>query len=258
MKIVILKALVVAAYLGMLYMNYLANARPLNNRMTGEVSDAYPTLFTPAGLTFSIWGIIYVMLGIYVGITIFTPASSFVEPYQTTVMILFIVSSLFNLSWLVLWHYDYIFLSTIVMILLLISLGIGLMIIPAFLPLIKSSFSIYFAWICVALIANVTILLVKYQFNGFGISPLYWLIAILIVGVLISLFVLFKTHDVLFGIVFIWAYFGILVKHMSATGWNKQYPAAILILIISLVLITLFTSYTVYINQFHLYQLDSN
>ncbi|HBG32879.1 MAG TPA: hypothetical protein DDW82_04010, partial [Acholeplasmataceae bacterium] len=67
MKIAILKALVVAAYLGMLYMNYLANARPLNNRMTGEVSDAYPTLFTPTGLTFSIWGIIYVMLGIYVG-----------------------------------------------------------------------------------------------------------------------------------------------------------------------------------------------
>ena len=67
MKIVILKALVVAAYLGMLYMNYLANARPLNNRMTGEVSDAYPTLFTPAGLTFSIWGIIYVMLAFMSG-----------------------------------------------------------------------------------------------------------------------------------------------------------------------------------------------
>jgi hypothetical protein len=256
MKIIILKALVVAAYLGMLYMNYLANARPLNNRMTGEVSDQYPTLFTPAGLTFSIWGIIYAMLGIYVGITVLSPKSSFSQPYQTTVMILFILSSLLNVTWLVLWHYDYIFLSTVVMILLLLSLGIGVMIIPSSETLIKSSFSIYFAWICVALIANVTILLIKYQFNGFGIAPLYWLIAILVIGVIISFVVLLKTHDILFGLVLIWAYFGILIKHISMTGWDRQYPAAIIMLIISLVLMIGMTSYTFYVNSYHIYQVE--
>jgi len=29
---------------------------------TGDLSDLYPNLFTPAGLTFSIWGLIYLAL----------------------------------------------------------------------------------------------------------------------------------------------------------------------------------------------------
>ena len=47
---------------GMLMMNYLANSLPLNNKTTGQLSDAYPNLFVPAGITFSIWGIIYLLL----------------------------------------------------------------------------------------------------------------------------------------------------------------------------------------------------
>ena len=49
------KALVAVTYLAMVGMNVLANVLPLNGRRTGEVSDAYPSLFTPAGVTFSIW-----------------------------------------------------------------------------------------------------------------------------------------------------------------------------------------------------------
>ena len=50
----------------MVAVNYLANVLPLNGRRTGEVSDAYPSLFTPAGVTFSIWGVIYLLLGLHV------------------------------------------------------------------------------------------------------------------------------------------------------------------------------------------------
>ena len=42
--------------------NYLANALPFNNKTTGQLSDQYPNLFVPAGITFSIWGIIYLLL----------------------------------------------------------------------------------------------------------------------------------------------------------------------------------------------------
>jgi hypothetical protein len=49
-------------FAGMIVMNYLANALPLNGKTTGELSDAFPNLFVPAGLTFSIWGIIYLLL----------------------------------------------------------------------------------------------------------------------------------------------------------------------------------------------------
>lgn len=61
-----IKALVVVTYLAMITMNVLANALPLNGRNTGEVSDAYPSLFTPAGITFSIWSVIYLLLGLHV------------------------------------------------------------------------------------------------------------------------------------------------------------------------------------------------
>ncbi len=30
--------------------------------MTGELSDRYPNLFVPAGFTFAIWGLIYLLL----------------------------------------------------------------------------------------------------------------------------------------------------------------------------------------------------
>ncbi|MBK7809280.1 MAG: hypothetical protein IPJ51_23795 [Saprospiraceae bacterium] len=45
-----------------LTLNFLAVSLPLNNKTTGELSDAYPNYFVPAGFTFSIWGIIYLLL----------------------------------------------------------------------------------------------------------------------------------------------------------------------------------------------------
>ena len=39
-----------------LTVNFLANALPLNDLLTGEVSDQFPILFVPAGYVFSIWG----------------------------------------------------------------------------------------------------------------------------------------------------------------------------------------------------------
>ena len=49
-----------------LVMNYLANALPLAGRSTGAISDLYPNLFAPAGFTFAIWGIIYLLLLLFI------------------------------------------------------------------------------------------------------------------------------------------------------------------------------------------------
>jgi hypothetical protein len=54
------------AYVAMVATNFLANSLPINNRSTGEISDAYFNLFTPTGFTFSIWGLIYLLLAGYV------------------------------------------------------------------------------------------------------------------------------------------------------------------------------------------------
>ena len=57
-----IKYINVVLFAGMLVMNYLANALPINGKTTGELSDSFPNLFVPAGLTFSIWGVIYILV----------------------------------------------------------------------------------------------------------------------------------------------------------------------------------------------------
>ena len=55
-----------AAFVLVLAMNTLSNVLPLNSQTMPEISAKYPSLFTPAGFTFSIWGVIYLGLMIFV------------------------------------------------------------------------------------------------------------------------------------------------------------------------------------------------
>ena len=60
---VLLKWLNIVAYVCTLIVNSLAGGTTLiGGKVTAEISDANFTLITPAGYTFSIWGIIYVLL----------------------------------------------------------------------------------------------------------------------------------------------------------------------------------------------------
>jgi len=51
--------------LAALAVNLLANVIPLNGVTTGAVADSYPNLFTPPGYVFAIWGVIYILLGVF-------------------------------------------------------------------------------------------------------------------------------------------------------------------------------------------------
>lgn len=57
----ILKIFNLVMFVVMVVMNYLANALPINEKTTGQLSELYPNLFVPAGITFSIWGVIYLL-----------------------------------------------------------------------------------------------------------------------------------------------------------------------------------------------------
>lgn len=50
------------AWIVMVTVNTLAITVPLDNMTMAQLSDLYPTLFTPANITFSIWSVIYVLL----------------------------------------------------------------------------------------------------------------------------------------------------------------------------------------------------
>jgi benzodiazapine receptor len=75
--------------------NGLAHALPLNGQTTGDVSNKLDVLFTPASYVFSIWGLIYLLLAVWV-IRGFKKAS---HVYRTT-HIPFLMSCLFNIAWI--------------------------------------------------------------------------------------------------------------------------------------------------------------
>ncbi|MHC8520420.1 hypothetical protein ACPJHQ_03015 [Rossellomorea sp. H39__3] len=56
----------ILAFALVIVMNTLAVTLPLNNQSTGEISDRLDIMLTPAGYVFSIWSLIYLLLGIWV------------------------------------------------------------------------------------------------------------------------------------------------------------------------------------------------
>ena len=65
-KPVLLQSFNVVAFAVTVIINGLASSLALNGVTTAEVSDLYFTLVTPAGYVFSIWGVIYTLLLLFV------------------------------------------------------------------------------------------------------------------------------------------------------------------------------------------------
>lgn len=193
-------------------MNYLANALPLNNKTTGELSDSFPNLFVPAGLTFSIWGIIYLLLLVY-SIVQYTGSD---KEAISGISLLFGISCILNALWIVMWHYEKLPLSLLIMIGLLVTLILINNQIRNLNPgIIKASFGIYLGWICIATIANVTALLVNIHWNGFGISHEIWTIIMIFAGMLIVALSIWNLKNPFIGLSVIWAFIGIAIKRQD-------------------------------------------
>lgn len=230
------QAAVALSYLAMVAVNYLANALPLNGRRTGDVSDAYPSLFTPAGLTFSIWGVIYLLLGMHVlyQLGLFRAGSDPAEQaLLNRVGVLFTVSSLANTAWVFAWHYDLIPLSAVLITVILVCLALIVTTVRrAALTarqrwFIGVPFSVYFGWTTVAVVANMTVLLVYAKWDGFGLADSTWAVIMVLVAMAIGTATMVRNRDVAYGLVLIWAFLGILLRQLSPEGLDGRYPAII-------------------------------
>ena len=217
------QAIVVVMVIATIVVNGLATALPLNGQTTGEISDRFEVFFVPAGYVFSIWGLIYLGLVAY-AIYQALPIQAG-NPRLKRIGYLFALSSLANIAWIFLWHYEQFPLTLIAMLTLLASLiaiylrlDIGRVRVPtAERWSVHVPFSIYLGWITVATIANVTSLLDYLNWSGWGISPEVWAVIMLIAGVVIASAVSLTRRDVAYLLVLIWAFLGIAVKHQGTT-----------------------------------------
>lgn len=245
-KFNIIKIVAYAAFLAMVIINILADTIPFGGATIAQIARRYDNLFNPADYTFAIWGVIYFGLAVYLiyqsgllkGLDLYPKIGEHVIAKINTN---FILAAAAVIIWIFAWHYDLILLSTIAMILLLIFLIIiAVTIFRGHIGLydyifIKAPFSLFFGWVTIATIANITTLFVSLGWNGFGIGEQVWTIIVLIIGLIIGLFVILRLRDIAYGIVYHWAYIGILVRHFREL--NGAYTGVIITLFISLALL---------------------
>ena len=216
-------------YVGVIAVNALANIIPINGYNTGQISAFYPNAFVPAGFTFSIWGIIYLLLLSYtIGFTYYSiqrqqypKAFILIERINTY----FLLTCVFNMAWILAWHYLQIELSVLIMLLFLStliqlflktkSMANDLTLTQRF--ILQTPFIVYLGWISVATIANITALLVAYKWTAFAVDPVYWSAAMILIAIVLAMLILRKFKVVEFALVVAWALWGI---------YNAQGPAA--------------------------------
>jgi hypothetical protein len=246
-KVLMLAILNFLGYLGTVVVNALANILPINGKFTGELSDAYPNLFVPAGLTFSIWGVIYILLAVFTIQQLVQAIRGNDQGVWPTVRLgyLFIVSSLANIGWIFAWHYQAVPLSLAIMLVIFgtllagyLRLRIGksdtqrsdkLFVYPAY--------SVYLGWITIATIANVTAVLVNAGLTGLPPGEQFWTVLVIAVGILITLAMLFTRRDIFYGLVVVWAILGILLKRLALPNVPAQ--GVVIVTIVGLALISL-------------------
>lgn len=225
------------AFALVIVMNTLAVTLPLNNQSTGEISDRLDIMINPAGYVFSIWSLIYLLLAIWI-IRQFPKDRRDVPLYQETSG-LFILSCLLNSAWIFVWHYNYFLVSVFIMIGLLLTLIVLYRRVKSTGPSLLdiAPFSIYLGWISVATIVNITYYLTDIGWNGFDISELVWAYLGLIVATVLAFWFRIRQHDMLYPLVFVWAFVGIGVKNMTehSTYAYTAYALAFIILIFDLV-----------------------
>jgi hypothetical protein len=238
-----LRFIALASYVFMVVMNALATTLPLGGQTTQEISERYDTLFAPIGFTFAIWGVIYLLLGVYSVYQLVRDNDVIraITPW-------FIASSLLNGVWIIGWHYEIIWASLVIIVALLIVLirinkaTTSTRTHWANTLAVRLPFSVYFGWVTVATVANVSALLVQWGWRGGDVlAESTWTVLILIVAALIGMTTTLVNASIGYGAVLVWAYWGILSRHLSGDGWNEQYPDVIVTVQILLPLLAFVT-----------------
>ena len=256
--------LCILAFTSMVAVNGLASALPLNGVNTGQLSDELPNLFVPAGITFAVWGLIYILLAAYVVAAAreaFRSADEGRRAWSSRDGALFILNAAANIVWIRAWHWRLIGTSLVIILVILGTLVVlerdterkllpsgplepdfseksGSIALQRF--FLTVPLRVYLGWICVATIANATALLVKTRWGGFGLDPRIWTVSVILTGLALALVFSVWKRQIAAPLVVVWAYAGIVLKRLQ-TDPDYSFPVwiaaglAALIILISLI-----------------------
>ncbi|WP_226654625.1 tryptophan-rich sensory protein [Pseudalkalibacillus hwajinpoensis] len=196
-----MKLVTIAAYLYLLASSLI---------FSGDMRGANEVLIAPAGYTFAIWIIIYLLLLISL-VRQFT-ASECDQVLYVKISYLFASSMLLSGTALL--------VSESVALLFiagsLITLSILYTIItknPERSSFFSVPFSFYLAWTSIATIVDAFVVAEANDISLiFGMNELAWTIIMLIIGAGLAVYFSLYNDDLIYPIVFLWGYFGIFVK----------------------------------------------
>lgn len=229
------------AFLIAFLVSNLSQWRLMGNTQTmASISAKYETVFTPAGITFAIWGLIYISLFFFCTYHLFQAftqhADQRVNQDVRKMDLLFVLNNLATALWVPAFLNEMLFLSVVLIFIQLFALlmiHIRLEIYNPRRALLGKTFSqfplsIYFGWICVATVANTSAWLVSIGWDGGWIDTQYWAIILIGVVALLSLFMVFVRRNVAFGLVVLWALYGIVLKRrqVDAQAYEQVILAA--------------------------------
>jgi benzodiazapine receptor len=224
-----------------LVINILGSFGVINGLSQKEVSDMFPTLITPSHFTFSIWSVIYFLLILSIILMITKKRDSYYQQAVSRIDVLFPISCVFNIAWVIAFCYIQIELS----VFFILGLAITLVLICKQLLhiqeggrwLLPLSFGLYAGWLFIATVVNIFAALVKNNWQGFGLASEMWAAIILIAVVLLVMGLQLQMYNAVFPLPIAWAYFGIYRFLKSPEGFGGQYG---LLQVISLVGMVIF------------------
>lgn len=208
----------------MIFLNYWSATE------VGIVANQDQSIIQPAGYTFSIWGVIYVLLFVWL-IYLFVSKESRKNIVER-VTFWPVINFLLNGAWIVAFTGEQIGLSVGIIVCLLLTLIIlyEKLFTPEKHKFNQYVFSVYFSWVTVATIVNFFAWFRQQNITGFlGMEELTWAIIMISVATVVAGFLSYQYVDYIYPLVFVWSYLGIL----AANGFTYFIFALLLLICIA-------------------------
>lgn len=198
----------------MLIVNYITSTD------VGMIADEDPAIIQPAGYVFSIWGIIYLLLAIWI-VRMFLKNNNSDRVYER-IHFWPVGNFVLNGLWIIAFTQRWYLTSVIIIIALLVTLVVIYLKIShvSTVWFDRFPFSIYFGWGTVATIVNIVTWVKEMGIEEvLGFNEYQWTLALLIIATGIALLVSLVHHDWLYPLVYAWAYAGIILRNDYDLFW---------------------------------------
>jgi hypothetical protein len=182
------------------------------------ISDQYPTLVTPAGYAFTIWSLIYFGMIVF---SIYQALPKNAERFRG-IRSLYILNCAANCAWIFFWHQEQILLCLFVILLLLatlllINIKIGTAQTNGEFWLVKAPFGIYFGWVTVAAMVNLTVALKFLNVEMSDAAAVSLGCTFIVLAAVFGVLVRVKLANYLYPLAIAWAVTAIAVKQSGQT-----------------------------------------